>query len=49
MRRPVRVHTLLGPQAPEIMALLVTILHRRSGSSRVVLRWLRSLDEAARS
>lgn len=43
------LHELVGEQAAEVMAFLVVILHRRDGASMALLRWLRSLDESARS
>lgn len=43
------LHHLIGVQAEEVVALLVTLLHRRDGASMAILRWLRSLDGEARS
>ena len=43
------LHHLIGVQAEEVTALLVTLLHRRDGASLAILRWLRSLDGSARS
>ena len=43
------LHDLVGVQAEEVMALLVTLLDRRDGASMAILRWLRGLDAEARS
>jgi hypothetical protein len=43
------LHDLIGVQAEEVMALLVSLLDRRDGASMAILRWLRGLDGQARS
>jgi hypothetical protein len=43
------LHHLVGVQAEEVIALLVTLLHRRDGASMAILRWLRSLDAEVRA
>jgi hypothetical protein len=43
------LHHLVGVQAEEVIALLVTLLHRRDGAAMAILRWLRSLDAEVRA
>jgi hypothetical protein len=43
------LHHLVGVQAEEVIALLVTLLHRRDGAAMAILRWLRSLDAQVRA
>ena len=43
------LHHLVGVQAEEVIALLVTLLQRRDGAAMAILRWLRSLDAEVRA